>query len=164
LKIAGLLDGRLYYQRWSDALAIDHNIAFNGGHVITGVRWYTNDGTYLGDKDYIPIQGPKTGYYAEVQTGGEWHRVCHTATRSPEQITVYPNPVPRGENVTLQLPEPYINSVLNIYSITGSLVKSGVPLPSAVNSIDVSGHAPGIYLLQVVSGNGNRQTLKIIIE
>jgi hypothetical protein len=54
--------------------------------------------------------------------------------------------------------------VLNIYNITGALVKSGLSLPTTVNSIDVSEHAAGIYLLQVIDKTGNRQTIKIIIE
>jgi uncharacterized repeat protein (TIGR02543 family) len=42
---APLSDARLYFQRWSDVLAINHNPATNGGYTVTGVRWYKKQRT-----------------------------------------------------------------------------------------------------------------------
>jgi D-ribose pyranose/furanose isomerase RbsD len=66
--------------------------------------------------------------------------------------------------VTLQLPESLAGSILNIYDIKGALVKSGLPLPSTTNSIDVSEFTGGIYLLQVTGKNNNVEVVKVIIE
>jgi hypothetical protein len=41
LTINATLSGdKLYFQRWDDVLAINHNPATNGGYTVTGVRWY----------------------------------------------------------------------------------------------------------------------------
>jgi uncharacterized repeat protein (TIGR02543 family) len=168
LKIIPPVNGdKLYYQRWGDVLAINRNPATNNGVNITNVRWYNKDGSAVaaGNEDYIRIQsGSKSDYYAEIQTGGEWRQVCHTETRSLDKIKAYPNPVSRGESVTLQLPESLTGSSLNIYSITGALVKSGLSLPTKSNSIDISEFVSGIYLLQITDKDGNRETVKIIVN
>ncbi|MDR1153243.1 MAG: InlB B-repeat-containing protein, partial [Bacteroidales bacterium] len=154
--------GDLYYQRWDDVLAINVNPATNGGYTVSGIRWYRDDGTPLGSGSYIEIPaGSASAYYAEVETGGEWRRVCASLQ---DRITAYPNPVPRGEMVTLKLPESYTGSVLNIYNVKGALVKSGQSLPARVNSVDVSELVPGIHLLRVTGRHGNSETVKIVIE
>jgi hypothetical protein len=81
-----------------------------------------------------------------------------------EKIAAYPNPVPRGETVTLELPEQFVGGVLNIYDIKGALFKSGLPLPSNINSINVSDFDSGIYLLNIIGKDGSRQSVKIIVE
>jgi uncharacterized repeat protein (TIGR02543 family) len=158
----------LYYQRWSDVLALNRNAIAQAGYTIddSDVRWFNANGeSIVSGVSYIELQSGATasGYYAEIHTEGEWRQVC-SETRSISQVVAYPNPVPRGEKVTLQLPGTFTGSSLNIYNITGALMKSAISLPSTVNSIDVSEYAPGIYLLQVNDKTGNRQTVKIIIE
>jgi uncharacterized repeat protein (TIGR02543 family) len=169
LNIAAPLTGNLYYQRWNDVIAVNQNPATNGGHNVSDIRWYNQDGSSAGNGEYVVVSGNESidNYYTEIKTveTNAWHRVCATEeTKSVEKVTAYPNPVPRGEKVTLQLPESFTSSVLNIYSITGALVKSGVSLPAKSNSIDVSEHVPGIYLLQIIDKTGTRQTVRIIIE
>jgi hypothetical protein len=157
-------DNKLYFQRWDDVLAINNNPANNGGHYIEGVRWYEKDGSFIGTEGYISIQGSASNYYAEIKENGNWRHVCGTATRSISTITAYPNPVSRGETVTLKLPESFVGGYLNIFGITGSLVKSKLPLPAINNSIDVLDLPTGVYLLNVISKAGNSETVKIIIE
>jgi uncharacterized repeat protein (TIGR02543 family) len=165
LRIIPPVDGSLYHQRWSDVLAVNANPETNGGYIISGIRWYGQDDTPLGNSNYIEIRGSASDYYAEIETGGVWRRVCPaTETRSLDKIEAYPNPVPRGEKLTLKLPKPYTGSVLNIYDIRGALVKSGQPLPAKVNSIDVSELASGIYLLRISGKQGKSETVKIIVE
>jgi hypothetical protein len=79
-------------------------------------------------------------------------------------ITAYPNPVSRGETVKLKLPESFVGGSLNIFGITGSLVKSNVPLSAINNSIDIQDLPVGVYLLNVISKAGNSETVKIIIN
>ncbi|MDR2383008.1 MAG: InlB B-repeat-containing protein [Prevotellaceae bacterium] len=156
----------LYYRRtgW-DILGINANVSKNGGYEILEYRWYNYDGSYAGNKSYIQ---PKSALdYAEirtVQTEG-WRRVCGATTAmSTGQIAAYPNPVISGESVTLELPEEYVGGTLSIYNISGAISKSGLPLPASVNSINTSGLSSGIYLLNITGKDGNRQTVKIIVE
>jgi uncharacterized repeat protein (TIGR02543 family) len=168
LSIAAPLNSSLYYRRWNDVIAVNRNPATNGGYNVSEVRWYRQDGSPAGNGEFIQLQSTESvnDYYSEVKIveTGAWHRVCATGTRSLDKIVAYPNPVPRGEKLTLQLPEQYAGSVLNIYSIKGALVKSGQPLPAMVNSVDLSEFVSGVYLLRISDKQGNSETVKIIIE
>jgi hypothetical protein len=159
----------LYYKRWNDVVAINRNPATNGRYNVSDIRWYNPDGTSAGNGDYIAASGNESidDYQVEIKTveTQAWHRVCAMEeTKAEEKAIACPNPVPRGEKLSLQLPESFTGGVLNIYGITGALVKSGLPLPTTSNSIDVSEHVPGIYLLQITDKKGNFQVIKIIIE
>jgi hypothetical protein len=166
LEFTGVIDGALLYiLRWNDVLGINSNPDNNGGRIIDNehTRWYnSSDDTEIGSGDYIEITGAASDYYAVIELEGERLSVCHP-TKATE-IKAYPNPVMRGGTVTLELPESFKGSILNIYNINGALVKSGQTLPATVNSIDLSEHVPGIYLLQITAKNGNCQAIKIISE
>jgi hypothetical protein len=167
LKITNpITDNRLYYQRWDVSLAVSHNPETNGGYNITDVRWYGRDGTPAGNGFYLWIPaGASENYYAEVNVDGEWHRACRSnESRSIEKIAAYPNPVSSGESLTLRLPESFVGGTMQLYDIRGSLIKSGLPLPATVNSVDVSGLSSGIYLLHLTGSNGNRDVVKIIVN
>jgi hypothetical protein len=173
LKANKALDSdRLYYisRYMPDVLSINANPKNNGNYEILGYRWYyyidKYNSEYAGNKGFITIQSTKD--YAEirtVQTEG-WRRVCGTVViKSLEKITAYPNPVPSGESVQLELPDQYTGGTLNIYDITGALVKSGLPLPASVNSIDVSSLSSGIYLFIISDKDGGyRNAINIIVE
>jgi uncharacterized repeat protein (TIGR02543 family) len=170
LNVAAPLNvGSLYYQRWNDVIAVNRNPATNGGHNVSEIRWHKKDGTPAGNGGFIHVQSTESvnDYYSEVKTveTNAWHKVCTTEeTRSLDKIAAYPNPVPRGEKLTLKLPDTYAGGVLNIYDIKGGLVKSGQPLPATVNSIDMSEFASGVYLLRISDKQGNSETIKIIVE
>jgi uncharacterized repeat protein (TIGR02543 family) len=158
----------MYYQRWSDVIAVNRNPATNGGYNVSDVRWY-KDGEQVSGGSFIVVSSNESAadYHSEVKTENTnaWHRVCATLeTKMPEKITAYPNPVSRGEKVSVQLPDTYVGSELNIYDIKGLLVKSGLTLPATSNSIDVSELAPGIYLLHINNRKGNIEVLKMIVE
>jgi hypothetical protein len=164
---APLNDGRLYYKRWDDVLAINRNPANNGGYNVSEIRWYRQDGAPAGNEGYITIPQGSTAsdYYAEIRTDGKVRRACNVSeTRALDKIIAYPNPVPRGETLQLKLPETFVGGVLNIYDIKGGLLKSGLPLPATDNSVNVSDLDSGIYLLSVTGRDGNRQVIKLIIE
>jgi hypothetical protein len=155
----------LYIQRWGNILAINRNTANNGGITVSDVRWYGPDGAYLGNGEYIKIQGDPENYYAEIKIGNEWRKVCRSSGgRSADRTLVYPNPVSHGKSLTLQLPEPFVGGTAVIYDMGGSLVKSALSLPEKINSINVSDLSPGIYLVHISSKNNAVETVKIIIE
>jgi hypothetical protein len=155
----------LYYQRWSDVIAINRNPATNGGYTISDNLWYGNDGNAI-NSWYIQIQGTVNDYHAEVKINSDWRHVCGTVdTKSLSEIlAAYPNPVPRGESMKLHLPYEFIGGNLAIFSVTGSLVKSKLPLPVSTNSIDVQDLPSGVYLFKVTGKYGDNETVKIIIE
>jgi hypothetical protein len=159
-------EGKLYFQRWSDVIAINRIPANNGNYNVSEVRWYDKNGTFINNRGYVQLsQGASvTDYYAEIYTEGVWRRVCSAPeTRKIDGIIAYPNPVPRGEIVQLQLPDAFVGSVLNIYDMKGRLVKSGVALPAVINSVNVAELDSGIYLFDV-TGNSDHRSVKIIIE
>ena len=154
----------LYYQRWSDVLAINHNPMTNGGRTITGVRWFHN-GEQISEEQFVRYAG--NGYSAEVETNGLWHKVCsYVSTRSDASaaLSASPNPVSRGEALTFQLPEQMVGGKLDIYSIAGSLVKTGIALPTAQTSVNLTELPAGIYLFKLTAKDGVSETVKIIIN
>jgi hypothetical protein len=167
LKIISPIEGSdLYINRWNNVLAINRNTANNGGIAVSGIRWYGPDGVLLpSGKDYIRTESRQDEYYAEIMTGGEWRRVCRTSSdsRSAESIQAYPNPVTRG-SLTLQLPEPFIGGTAAIYDINGTAVRTALPLPEKINSIDISALNSGIYLIRITGKNNVIETVKIIKE
>ncbi|MDR1887518.1 MAG: cadherin-like beta sandwich domain-containing protein [Prevotellaceae bacterium] len=167
LKATAPLNGnQLYYQRWSDVLAINNNREHNGGYDISAIRWYRQgDNTVISTENYIGIEGSHSLYYADVQVNGEWHRVCGTpSVRSFEEIVAYPNPVLRGGVLTLHLPEKFAGGYLNIYDIRGALVKSGVAFSANITSVNTGDLSSGIYLLHFIDKNGLGESVKIVVE
>jgi hypothetical protein len=165
LKIAASIAGNnLYYQRWGNIIAINRNTAHNGGFDVSGVRWYGPDGVSLGYGDYIKIQDEPENYYAEIKIGDKWHKVCAVNSRSVDKIVAYPNPVSRGENLRLQLPESFVGGTAMIYDIGGAIAKSKLSLPTKSSDINVSDLSSGIYLIHITGKNGAGEIVKIIIE
>jgi uncharacterized repeat protein (TIGR02543 family) len=159
-----IADNRLYYKRWDDVLAINNNPLNNGGYTVEAIRWYeAGSNTVIETGGYISTQGFPLNYYAEIKVEGEWHHACQTL-ETTSAITVYPNPVSRGQTVNVKQPADIVGGYLNIFSITGSLVRSKVPLPSTNNSIEVLDLPTGIYLFKITTKSGNHETVKIIIE
>jgi exo-beta-1,3-glucanase (GH17 family) len=164
---APLNDSNMYYRRWDDVLAVNLNTTTNGGHKISEVRWYVQDTAVESNENYIHLQ-PGTAasqYYAEVRVDNKLRKICnYTETRSVDEIIAYPNPIPRGESLQLKIPDTFAGSVLNIYAIKGTLIKSGLPLPATSNSVNVADLDSGIYLLYIINKDGNRRVIKVIIE
>jgi hypothetical protein len=160
---------RLIYQRWDNSLAVYRNPDNNGGYPdIRGVRWYKN-GTLFETQTAADMSVPADAsvwerwfihladgestepYSAELNIAGRWHRVCGEPVRgaSVSKLIVYPNPVPIGENINVELPFVPVNGHMDIISLTGSVVKRNIPLTSVKNYISVSDLAPGMYILQI---------------
>jgi hypothetical protein len=166
LKVTKAIDNnKLYYQRWSDILTINNNPANNGGYNVSEIRWYGKDGSIVSTAEYITVQGSARDYYAEIKVNNDWHRVCGTPeTREISGITIYPNPIPRGETVKVKLREDFVGGCLDIFNIAGLLMKSNLPLPATINSVDILDLPTGVYLFKVINKSGNSETAKIVIE
>jgi hypothetical protein len=171
LKLYRMLDGnKLLFQRWDNVLAINTNPANNGDYdTVSGVRWYRSydDGfdNHVSDGWYIKLTNGFERYQALVLIEGQWYQECGEPTvRSFEKVLAYPNPVPAGDNLNLHLPEHLAGGYLNVHTLSGSTVKRKLPLPDKNNIINVSDLSPGIYLLNITGPDGNRETVKIIVN
>jgi hypothetical protein len=63
----------------------------------------------------------------------------------------------------LRLPERYVGGTLSVYSLSGTAVKTNVPLFSETSSVDVSDLVSGIYILRIVAATGETDDVKIIV-
>ena len=165
--VSAFSDNRLYHQRWDDVLAVNMNPAENGSRNITAVRWYDNQGFLVGTGEYIALSGlvNPNDYHAEIEINGNRHIVCHSSgTRVASRVFAFPNPVPQGESLTLELTKAYIDGTLNIYTVSGGMVKQNIRLYSNTVSVSAEGLEKGIYLFIVTAKTGETQTVKIIIN
>jgi hypothetical protein len=154
------------FQRWSDVIAVNLNPKTNGGYSnIDSVCWRTVDNPNIISREwYIQITGNVTEYHAEVRIAGNWHKVCGIPEINTNKILVYPNPVIIGENLNLLLPDMFKGGYMNVINLAGAMVKQKLPLSNMTNSISVADWTPGIYLLNIVAPNGDRETVKVVVS
>jgi hypothetical protein len=81
------------------------------------------------------------------------------------QLRVYPNPATERVTVAYRFPSSTTECTLVLRSLTGSAVLRS-PLPGQENetSVDVSGLAPGLYLLELWHGSTRTDVVKLVIE
>ena len=72
-------------------------------------------------------------------------------------------PVPATNQVTILLPDAYLNSQMQVFTATGRAVRSGV-LGSSTNSIDVSDLPAGIYFISIRSHSCPPAVLKVVVQ
>jgi hypothetical protein len=162
---------KLYYSRWSDVVTVNANPWNNDNIDIYGTRWYRRGSSeVVSTADYLDLSklsGSASDYYAEVQTSSNsvWRKVCGSIqTRSAVKVVAYPNPVKRGESLTLRLPATFVGGKMNIYTLTGSTVKTNIPLSSENLSADVSQYGTGVYLLSITAKTGEQEVVKVVVE
>ena len=163
-----IFGANLYYSRWDNVIAVNRNSMNNGGLHISEIRWRDKNNTVM-EREYIRLTGAErpADYRAEIKTVETkvWHKVCsNVETKSYGKFTAYPNPVSRGESLILQLPESFVGGTLNIYSLSGQLIKSGIALTSETQAVSVADLTPDIYIFHVSNGTGEKQVVKIIVE
>jgi hypothetical protein len=76
--------------------------------------------------------------------------------------TLFPNPVTTGDELQLKS-DSQLSASVNIYSVTGKLVKSKLLNDFSLQNIDISGLSNGVYILKIESGNTS-VTKKLIIS
>ncbi len=79
------------------------------------------------------------------------------STITLSDISVYPNPATNQVNIER------VTSLMNyrVMSVTGSVLQSG-PLNVGTNRLDMSNYSPGVYMIELISGDGGRKTFRII--
>jgi hypothetical protein len=117
--------------------------AFTAG---TDVRYYieavADDG--YGTRTYDPVGAEHDVYYYQVQGNVEVHDVAATS------VIVFPNPA--DGSCSISLPKSGENAEVSLYSINGTMVWNQLHYTSG-SMINLSGIAPGCYMMQITQSN-----------
>ncbi|MCL2027939.1 MAG: hypothetical protein FWG79_05565, partial [Bacteroidales bacterium] len=122
-------------QRWGNTLTVINNPANNGGHIFETFQWYQN-GIPVGNK-----QSWTVGHTGETLKPTDLFRVELTAlgrsgqirscessvTTQKIELVVYPNPVPKGETliVEIDMDEEFLkDAYIDIFNQSGQLVET----------------------------------------
>ncbi|MDR0295035.1 MAG: carboxypeptidase regulatory-like domain-containing protein [Prevotellaceae bacterium] len=167
-KALGSSSAPMYIQRWGKTLAVVNNAEYNGGHTFDEYRWYLLTGTLRTllpeTSGYILLSGRQASeYIAEVHSmkTSEWHKLCpYVKSQEQIEIAVYPNPVNAGQLLTLNLPEGVDKVNVNIYDISGNLVRQQKDVHSAVTAPSYA----GMYIMEIQLPDGTKHALQIIVK
>ncbi len=166
--IVGMPEEEVIAYEWSEMPTVNCNPVTNGGFHYTAFQWYRNGLAIAGaTKPYISVPDGDAGVYrCEMQTDkGYKLAVCDFAPQTPSNaLSVYPNPVNAGGQVTVNFKAGQSGSVMNVYNMSGGIEKANIPVTGTVTSVDVSGLMPGLYLIQLVDVDGNKQTSKLLVQ
>jgi hypothetical protein len=104
---------------------------------------------------------------ANCEAGAELSspKAPHQAAMPGRQAySLYPNPT--GGNITLQQRiEDNAPASVSIWDATGRVTYSGkMQFAGAQGQLQLAGAAPGLYLLQVIDGAGNRFVIKFTVK
>ncbi|MFR9166112.1 MAG: phosphodiester glycosidase family protein [Dysgonomonas sp.] len=126
--------------------------------VISSISFYINDGKAASGTDmYLSVKDVKLTY-DYLQTGIE------DINPDASVLVVYPNPVNRGNSLTVSVPEGNEDVIVSVYSALGSLIKQETAIPNDQKiMIATESFTPGIYFVKVQRGNSS-QTAKIIVK
>jgi hypothetical protein len=165
----------LVVQRWDDVLILKTNFTENGGFNFVGYQWYAiNNGLetklfgqnisylYISDKS-----NTATTYFVRAVTAdGQIYQSCPVALQSTQsvEIKIYPNPVRRGEFVTVDIPADFYEpdqTIIQVFNVTNSLVSK--TNATGTKTLVKMPNTTGIYVMRVVTGD-NTKSFKIIVE
>ncbi len=117
-----------------------------------GIHRYTFTGV-------SPVPGSTYYRIRQTDTDGTYSfsKIISLAAPAGQAIVPYPNPV--RNRVTVVMGENYHGTVINVVNIAGNKLQT-IPVEVEKVTIDLSGYAPGIYLLQTEDG----QLVRILKE
>ncbi|MDR3297321.1 MAG: T9SS type A sorting domain-containing protein, partial [Prevotellaceae bacterium] len=159
-------------QQWDDVLTINNKFATNGGYSFVRYQWYRNGEAIDGaTRQYLqlPKAGDNATYSCELKTSREEPLgVCPFVWSGGEvqqAIAVFPNPAKEGEAISVLLrSEAEAGTVVNIFGVSGELLRASIPMSGASASIDLGGLPQGVYLLQVAQPSGEKRVIKIVVK
>ncbi|MFV0289855.1 MAG: T9SS type A sorting domain-containing protein, partial [Mangrovibacterium sp.] len=158
-------------QRWGNVLAVNNNLANNGGYDFSSFVWY-KDGVVVSNKQYYSAgqNGAKldtdAAFYVLVTTSdGEVLRTCEsTVELTAESVSVYPTQVSRGQSLNVELQsynEPVECTVVSVYNLKGVLIASK-NVQGNITTI-AAPSTSGTYIVKVSSGECTEQ-VKILVK
>lgn len=171
VEIEDCISAEVIVQKWNTVLLVNNA---NGTYKPDGYQWYKNG---------QPIQGATKQYYAAGGNGSEQldftatyfvkmvttdGKIVYSCNYTPQELKVslsaYPNPVKRGQQLTLEasLPDLSENPIeIQVINMSGQMVKRQVS-KETITSIDMPS-ATGSYIVRVRQGQLNK-TFNIIVE
>jgi hypothetical protein len=132
----------------------DNTLNTSGGFPFTGT-WYNL-------MDNTPVNVTSTSQNISIEPGGFRVYGNKQATLSSQEfdivndLSVYPNPTLGTFSMN------YLVTNVEIYSITGQLVKSFNTIPSENYLFDVNDLTNGVYLVKAIDSNNSSKTMKLI--
>jgi len=104
----------------------------------------------------LPIVGP--GDSTELRE--------QIATRTIEEINVFPNPVHAGENVSIQVPAGKETDVYEarLFDASGKLLVSQTLTPGSTSFLSTQGCSKGLHMLMLIGSDGQQVVRKVMIE
>lgn len=82
-------------------------------------------------------------------------------TKADDQFRIYPNPVKNG---VFTIENNKNNTSVEIYDISGRLIKSAQKLDKGTNKVNIDGAKKGVYLVKISADGSAAVTKKIIVE
>ena len=154
---------------WDTGVERKIELLING--TVVGSMLHTGPETYTFSVDNINITGAITIAIRNASTGDGnlaiaidniyWTTLNPTASVEDYRFTdvkIYPNPSNSGLfNIHLKQA-----ATAKVHDLQGRIVKSPAKLSNGNNSIDISQHNSGIYILTLTSDHGSTKTYKLI--
>ena len=155
-------------------------------------QFYLNVDDFTLTYDETPVTPPSTGaeflkanVYIRLKSGlsaGNYNGTLNAATTGvsntltlsgtvtgsksvmdEKQMSVFPNPVERGNRVTIQLPDAFNSAKVEVFNIIGALIWSG-QYEGIIEMPFHSEMAPGTYTIKATDDQGNACYGKLIVE
>lgn len=122
-------------------------------------------------KDFSPLEGLSYYRLKQVDFDGNFTLsepipVANQSSGLKRQIKIFPNPSQDGK-IQIQLPPSSMDKdmLIALYDFTGKLILSSESTPATtLIGVDLGSPSPGIYALNVKSGNDLNETIKLIIK
>jgi uncharacterized repeat protein (TIGR02543 family) len=144
-------------------LIVNDNYEQNGGYKFSAYQWY---------RDTMPIAGATHQYFYEgmdsgaagalrhdvkysvllTTIAGKRHFTCpeYARTGAVKQMSVYPNPAEQGAYINIALPSDENIARIEIFSLSGALIRTHETTPAAVQQFMVD-MPPGLYIIKAGS-------------
>jgi hypothetical protein len=151
-------------QKWNDVIAL-LNDRYNGGYTFSKYEWYKNGKKLEGEnKSYIYIL-PTLDFGAEYRAlvtrtlDGEAVFTCPLIPQYRANVKVYPQLVSQNEPIYIETQE---NGHVVVWNTLGQKIAAYPVFEQQINKVSMD--KTGLFLLEVVSNNGVKQTFKIIVQ
>lgn len=165
LKVALPKEDILVFE-WDDVPTVNCNTATNGGYTFVSFQWYRNGAAISGaTKPYLLVKDA-AAYDCEMTTNdGRIFRLCsYSYQPANTQLAVYPNPASPSDQVIVKQSNVEQGAVINIYNMSGVLIKGSIPMNNSETTLRINELTPGMYIIQVSGPKGAKQTSKLLVK
>ncbi len=148
LKETNLLD---IQDKWNSVLFID-----NGDQLFEDYQWFVNNAPF-DNKQYLDLTQISGNVHAtalDTESGCTvYSDTISISNGGLKSVKVAPNPASINQTIVVQLPENANQAEVKLYDMGGVLVSSQEYLNSTVLDFEKTNVKPGIYILEITSGD-----------